>query len=142
MASLIAGPALWLLAYALLYWFALFAFVWIHSLSGSRLPAHSGRQDRGRVLVLVPSHHEGEGLVDTVRTLIDQDYEGSIEVQVLVQDFSDETVDALSRAYGERINRDGVLHLDIGEPELDMEAALSLQAALWPGYTSPSALLS
>ena len=62
----------------------------------ARASVHSGRQDKGRVLVLVPSHHEGEGLVDTVRTLIDQDYEGSIEVQVLVQDFSDETVDALA----------------------------------------------
>ena len=117
MASLIAGPALWLLAYALLYWFALFAFVWIHSLSGARLAVHTGRQDRGSVLVLVPSHHEGEGLVDTVRTLIDQDYAGPIELQVLVEDFSDETVFALSRAYGERINRDGVLELDIREPQ-------------------------
>lgn len=103
-------PLLWLFCYFLAYWFAMYAFVWIHSLSEQDESTVDADTPRGKVLILVPSHHEGVGLVDTVRTLIDQDYEDTVEVQVLVEDFSDSTVAALTAAYppmepddGERI---------------------------------------
>jgi len=92
-------PLLWLFCYFLAYWFAMYAFVWIHSLSGQGESTAAADTPRGKVLILVPSHHEGAGLVDTVRTLIDQDYDDDVEVQVLVEDFSDSTVAALTAAY-------------------------------------------
>ena len=92
-------PLLWVLCYFLAYWFAMYVFVWIHTLSGRSEETHPEGDALGKVLVLVPSHHEGAGLIDTVRTLIDQDYEGEIEIQVLVEDFTDSTVSALKSAY-------------------------------------------
>ena len=92
-------PLLWVLCYFLAYWFAMYVFVWIHTLSGRSDDTHPEGDALGKVLVLVPSHHEGAGLIDTVRTLIDQDYEGEIEIQVLVEDFTDSTVSALKSAY-------------------------------------------
>jgi cellulose synthase/poly-beta-1,6-N-acetylglucosamine synthase-like glycosyltransferase len=99
MVMTLLAPLTWIFCYFLAYWFAMYVFVWIHALSGRNEGTHPEGEARGKVLVLVPSHHEGAGLVDTVRTLIDQDYEDEIEIQVLVEDFSDSTVSALRAAY-------------------------------------------
>lgn len=99
MVMTLLSPLLWLLAYFLAYWFSMYVFVWIHTLSARNKEIHPQEKTRGSVLVLVPSHHEGDGLVDTVRTLIDQDYMDEIEIQVLVENFSDSTVAALTAAH-------------------------------------------
>jgi cellulose synthase/poly-beta-1,6-N-acetylglucosamine synthase-like glycosyltransferase len=51
------------------------------------------------VTILIPSHHEGEGVVDTIRTLLKQDHHGSIAIWVLIDDASDTSVEALARAW-------------------------------------------
>lgn len=85
------------LAYFGVYWASLLVFVWVHGPRPKRTESTS--KHREPVVILIPSHHEGEPLVDTVRTLIDQDYDGPIAIEVLVEDRSDSSVAALEAAY-------------------------------------------
>src|SRR5262245_14055769 len=64
-----------------------------------RAPDPASVEDRGPVTVLIPAHHEGEGVVDAVRTLLEQDYRGMIRVRVLVADSTDESIPALKRTW-------------------------------------------
>jgi cellulose synthase/poly-beta-1,6-N-acetylglucosamine synthase-like glycosyltransferase len=117
MVMTLLAPLMWVLCYFLTYWFAMYAFVWIHTLSDQDEDTLPEGTAGGKVLVLVPSHHEGAGLVDTVRTLIDQDYDDEIEIQVLVENFSDSTVSALSAAYpSTEVEAGSLIHLATGVP--------------------------
>lgn len=51
--------------------------------------------DIGDVSVLVPSHYEGNGLIDAVQTIIKQDYQGLIKIYILVKDDNDNSVNPL-----------------------------------------------
>ncbi|HEY3450327.1 MAG TPA: glycosyltransferase [Myxococcales bacterium] len=103
----------WLLFVALLllalfgaYWGSLQAF----ALSQAFRPREAcppDRRGRGSVAVLVPSHHEGAALLDTVGTLVDQDYQGPVAVYVLVEGEDDSSVAALRGAYPGRSRQEG-----------------------------------
>ncbi len=115
MTDVLLAIALFSLTYFGLYWGALLVFVWIHDARGVKsAPAVTAA---GSVLVLVPSHHEGETVVDTVRTLIEQDYEDPIEIRVLVKDFADSTVRALQDAYGTKEERGDRLVLAVDQSD-------------------------
>ncbi len=87
-----------LVLYAAAYWVALHGFAVLQAVRGDA-PVPLERHDRGAVCVLVPSHREGAAVVDTVRSLVAQDYEGPVDVVVLVRDFDDATVAALRSAF-------------------------------------------
>lgn len=110
--SFLLDGALALLAYFGSYWLSLHIFVLIQAASRRRTVPVAHSRDRGSVLVLVPSHHEGASLADTVRSLVDQDYEGAVAIEVLVADFTDSSVEALRRAFEPTDETAGRLELD------------------------------
>lgn len=97
--SALLDAALALLGYFGAYWLSLHLFVLIQAFARRRKAGEASSEDRGSMLVLVPSHHEGASLVDTVRSLVGQDYEGEVVTEVLVADFTDSSVEALRAAY-------------------------------------------
>ncbi len=42
--------------------------------------------NRGPIAVLIPSHNEGEGLIDAIETVLRQDYPGLVEIYILLND--------------------------------------------------------
>ncbi len=52
------------------------------------------------VTVLIPAHHEGESIIDTVETLLRQDYRGTIAIQILIQNAGDSSYGPLVQHYG------------------------------------------
>ncbi|MFK7986049.1 MAG: glycosyltransferase [Sandaracinaceae bacterium] len=120
--------AVFLLLYFGGYWAAVYTLVLVHAVARTERTSASG-VDHGAVRILVPSHHEGDTVVDTVRTLLEQDYVGDLVVEVLVRDFEDETVAALCRVFGEgksdgrqrelptRLNRRRLFATAVGRPE-------------------------
>lgn len=74
-----------LLLYSVSYFFSFFLFLFSRE---KKLPKLD-REDRGEVAVLIPSLQEGESLVDTVKTILFQDYLGTITVYVLIKDSFD-----------------------------------------------------
>ena len=42
-------------------------------------------ENQGAIAVLIPSHNEGEGLIDAVETVVRQDYPGSVDIYILLK---------------------------------------------------------
>ena len=68
-------------------------------------------RDKGSVAVLVPSFNEGEALIDSLKTLLSQDYLGQINIYLLIKDendtsypFLDEYLKSLSNVENRKIN--------------------------------------
>lgn len=61
--------------------------------------AKSGAKAREKVVVFVPAYNEGDALVDTVETLLHQDYAGPLHVEILIEDQSDSSFRALNKRY-------------------------------------------
>ncbi|TSC96583.1 MAG: Glycosyltransferase group 2 family protein [Parcubacteria group bacterium Athens1014_26] len=57
-------------------------------------------EDRGDIAVLIPSYQEGEGVVDAVQTVVNQDYKGSVKIYILIENESDNSVEPLDKFYG------------------------------------------
>jgi cellulose synthase/poly-beta-1,6-N-acetylglucosamine synthase-like glycosyltransferase len=106
------------LAYFGLYWAGLLGFVLLHGVRRvDTPPAGEASEPQGSVLVLVPSHHEGVALIDTVRTLVAQQYGDAISVCVLVEDFRDASVAALRGVFAGRSTEDeGRIEVLVDEP--------------------------
>lgn len=51
------------------------------------------------VRILIPSHHEGEALGDTLETLINQSYEGKIIIDILLKDSNDNSLQFLQKKF-------------------------------------------
>jgi len=120
--SVLLGLCLLFLLYFGCYWGILLGFMWIQAYAQREALPPTDATDRGVVLALVPSHHEGEGVVDTVRTLVDQDYEGLLNIQVLVEDFTDSTVTALRKEYAENSSETKtVLSLQCNKPNRSVQ---------------------
>lgn len=62
-----------------------------------RLPEFKSSRDR--VTVLVPARNEGRGALHAVQSLVDQDYEGELDIAVLVRDRTDTCVSFLEGAF-------------------------------------------
>ncbi len=84
-----------LLAYGVGYVLSAVGFVFLET--GGSIPTPT-REDAG-VTVLVPAFNEGSALVDTVETLLHQDYRGPVLVQVLIEDEEDSSFRPLCEAY-------------------------------------------
>jgi cellulose synthase/poly-beta-1,6-N-acetylglucosamine synthase-like glycosyltransferase len=101
--GLTTATVLLVIAVALLAYLASFALamvlVCVTLLRRRRKPARADTRARGAIAVLVPTHHEGEGLIDAVETLLHQDYEGMVRIHVLVCDESDSSLPSLYAAY-------------------------------------------
>ncbi len=48
-----------------------------------------GERDHGSVAVLIPSYNEGAGLVDAIKSIVNQDYIGLINIYILLKDEND-----------------------------------------------------
>ncbi len=62
-------------------------------------PPAPGGSSETSVTVLVPAYNEGAALVDTVQTLLHQDYEGPVRIRILLEDHNDTSYAALAEAY-------------------------------------------
>lgn len=60
---------------------------------------NSIRTDRGEVAVLIPSYNEGEGLVDAVVSVVNQDYLGYVEIVLLLGGAEDDSIPHLIRHF-------------------------------------------
>ena len=106
-----------LLAYFGVYWVGLNGLTLAQGWR-RRQPVEPETRARGSVLALVPSHHEGAALIDTVRTLLAQDYAGRVSICVLVEDFEDVSVAALRTVLeGRREEADGRVQWLLDTPE-------------------------
>lgn len=81
-----------------LYWAILF-LVGLTGLLHPFAATTSDARDHGTVTVLIPVHHEGAAVVDTVGTVLRQDYLGTVAVVVLVEDFEDSSFAPLLEHY-------------------------------------------
>lgn len=62
-------------------------------------PTWSGKKGGEAITVLIPSRDEGEGLLDAVLAVVKQDYNGFVEVQILLNNSHDSSLDHLSKLY-------------------------------------------
>lgn len=71
------------------------------------------RKSYGGVSILVPAHNEGEGVIDAVNTVVNQDYAGLIKIYVLADNFRDSFVGPLKNFYKfkDADSEEGVLRL-------------------------------
>jgi cellulose synthase/poly-beta-1,6-N-acetylglucosamine synthase-like glycosyltransferase len=76
----------YLSAYALIFLGLSFFAFWPRLRSKTPLHQTALVPDRGAIAVLIPSHNEGEGLIDAVETVLRQDYRGKIDVYILLND--------------------------------------------------------
>lgn len=58
-------------------------------------------ENQGAIAVLIPSHNEGEGLIDAVETVAKQDYTGSVDIYILLnnQKNNPAEISALAKFY-------------------------------------------
>ncbi len=75
---------------------------------------HSNDGPSDAITVLVPARNEGEGVVRALRSLIDQDHAGPIEIALLLKDRTDTSLPFLSRAFGGEFGADGDVELTQG----------------------------
>ncbi len=57
------------------------------------------RKNYGSVSILIPAYNEGEAVVDTVNTIVKQDYQGTINIYVLANNTQDNFVKPLKKFY-------------------------------------------
>ena len=84
-----------LLAYGVGYVVAAIGFLFVKK--GASIPTVLSEQTT--VTVLVPAFNEGSALLDTVETLLHQDYPGPVLIQVLVKDEEDSSFGPLREKY-------------------------------------------
>ena len=51
------------------------------------------------ISVLIPSHNEGEGLIDAIETVIKQNYSGSIDIHILLNDLKNNPAEIKSQFF-------------------------------------------
>lgn len=84
-----------LLGYGVGYVVAAVGFVFVNT-GGS---IASPKNENASVTVLVPAFNEGPALLDTIETILHQDYAGPVRIQVLIEDEQDTSFPALREAY-------------------------------------------
>lgn len=84
-----------LLAYGVGYVVAAIGFLFVKK--GASIPTVVNEQ--ASVTVLVPAFNEGPALLDTVETLLHQDYPGPVVIQVLIKDEEDSSFGPLREKY-------------------------------------------
>jgi biofilm PGA synthesis N-glycosyltransferase PgaC len=65
----------------------------------------------GSISILVPAYNEGEGLIDTIKTISNQDYTGLVKIYILANNSSDNFVEYLKKFYNYKNNDENILKL-------------------------------
>lgn len=80
------------------------------------IKTENNKKDYGNVSIMIPAYNEGEGIVDTVSTIVKQDYPGFVKIFVLACNAEDNFVRPLKKAYryGNNDSKDNVLKLFTG----------------------------